>query len=236
MVRRPPRRMDPCEGTVRRFHRTADRGHRVVRPRGARPASAGLHLPDRPRHAFLARQVALQDLYRGLHCAEGQEIGFRGILFPHRTLLRLAGVLQPAFGGRRVHRADGAAVDPRGGARQRRADRGGDPEGQRVPAVQRQQAQAGPDGIPGRQPLCRDAEAEGFLPRTAHRRGVPARTRPAGTHRRAVPPHAAVHRHSEPGDRGRSKKRPSSMPCGMPTRCGWTVMRSSRPTAGRNPA
>lgn len=69
----------------------------------------------------------------------------------------------------------GAAVDPRGGARQRRADRGGDPEGQRVPAVQRQQAQAGPDGIPGRQPLCRDAEAEGFLPRTAHRRGVPAR-------------------------------------------------------------
>ena len=65
---------------------------------------------------------------------------------------------------------------------------------------ERQQAQAGPDGIPGRQPLCRDAEAEGFLPRTAHRRGVPARTRSAGTHRRAVPPHAAVHRHSEPGD------------------------------------
>ena len=80
-----------------------------------------------------------------------------------------------------------SAVDPRGGARQRRADRGGDPEGQRVPAVQRQQAQAGPDGIPGRQPLCRDAEAEGFLPRTAHRRGVPARTRPAGPHRRTQP-------------------------------------------------
>lgn len=88
--------------------------------------------------------------YIGAYIApKGKEIGFRGILFPHRTLLRLAGVLQPAFGGRRVHRADGAAVDPRGGARQRRADRGGDPEGQRVPAVQRQQAQAGPDGIPG---------------------------------------------------------------------------------------
>ena len=71
--------MDPCEGTVRRFHRTADRGHRVVRPRGARPASAGLHLPDRPR---FSPDKSPYKTYIGAYIApKGKKSGFAGYYF-----------------------------------------------------------------------------------------------------------------------------------------------------------
>ena len=167
--------MDPCQGAVRRLHRTVDRGRVLVRPFGAGRARAGLHLPHRPRHALFARQVALQDLYRGLHRPEGQEVGLRGVLFPYRTLRRFAGVVQHALGGTVLPRTDGAAFGARGDSRQRGRDRRGHRACPRLPALPGQQPQTGSHGIPGRQRVVRHAEAEGFLPRKARHRGVPAR-------------------------------------------------------------
>ena len=92
-------------------------------------------------------------------------------------------------------------VDPRGGARQRRGDRGGDPEGQRVPAVRASnRLKRVPTGFPVDSPYAEMLKLKDFyLEQPIAEEFLLAPDLLERTVER-VPPHAAVHRHSEPGD------------------------------------
>ena len=66
--------MDPGEGSVRGFHRAADRGHRVVRSHGARPASA--------RDTRFSPDKSPYKTYIGAYIApKGKKSGFAGYYF-----------------------------------------------------------------------------------------------------------------------------------------------------------